>query len=183
MINLATRAPITYVGKISVFNSASAMFYAPSDLCGIGGMWHKYIHTCPNWRNEGPRRDCAFVVTNPEFPGFRGMDVTRALSFFSFSFLDQLYPCAVVHWFDHVSDVPDEAIGMWVVKPSVTAARQPKIAVIHVESIFRSVHLIPVYTVAAPFLSQGIRPNDSYNQFCLFYVNKYADHHAFATAF
>ena len=111
------------------------------------------------------------------------MDVARVLCFFSFSFLDQLYPCTVIRWFDCVSDVPNEATGMWVVKPSVTAARQPKIAVIHVESIFRSAHLIPVYTAAALFPSQGIHPNNSYDQFRLFYVNKYADHHAFATAF
>ncbi|KAF8132929.1 hypothetical protein EV363DRAFT_1397839 [Boletus edulis] len=123
-----------YVGKFSVFNSASATFYAPSDLCGIGGMRREYIHACPNWRNEGPHRDCVFVVTGPELPGFRGMDVTRV-------FHDQVYPCAVIRWFDRVSDAPDEATGMWVVKLSMTAARQPKIAVIQVESIFRAAHL------------------------------------------
>ena len=50
----------------------------------------------------------------------------------------------VIRWFDHISNAPDEATGMWIVKPSITAARQPKIAVIHVESIFQSMHLIPV---------------------------------------
>ncbi|KAF8546399.1 hypothetical protein OG21DRAFT_1479682 [Imleria badia] len=154
------------------------------DLCGVGGMRHEYICACPNWRNEGPCRDCIFVVTSPEVPGFRGMNVVRVLFFFfSFSFQGSLYPCVVIHWFDHVGDSPDKATGMWHVKPSVTAARQPVFVVIHVESIFRAAHLIPVYSAAAPLPSQGICPNNSYAQFCVFYVNKYADHHAFAMAF
>ncbi|KAL4063822.1 hypothetical protein J3A83DRAFT_4361909 [Scleroderma citrinum] len=30
--------------KIMVINSAAALFYMPSDVSGIGGMWHEYIH-------------------------------------------------------------------------------------------------------------------------------------------
>ncbi|KAF8128253.1 hypothetical protein EV363DRAFT_1400736 [Boletus edulis] len=110
-------------------------------------MQHKYIHACPNWRGEGPRCDCVFIVTNPEAPGFRGMDVTWMLSFFSFNFQGSLYLCAVIHWYDRVGKSPDEATGM-----------QPKITIIHVESIFQAAHL------AAPLPSQGIHPNNSYNQ-------------------
>ncbi|KAH0834698.1 hypothetical protein J3R83DRAFT_10225 [Lanmaoa asiatica] len=44
-------------------------------------------------------------------------------------------------------------------------------------------HLIPVFTVAPRLPSQGIHPHHSYNHFHLFYVNKFADHHAFTTAF
>ncbi|KAI6026455.1 hypothetical protein PISMIDRAFT_120633 [Pisolithus microcarpus 441] len=43
-----------YEGKISIFSSASSMFYAPSDLCGTGGMCCEYIRATLNWRNEGP---------------------------------------------------------------------------------------------------------------------------------
>ncbi|KAH0838763.1 hypothetical protein J3R83DRAFT_7138 [Lanmaoa asiatica] len=172
-----------YIGRISIFNSASSTFYAPSDLCGTGGMRREYIRSCPNWRNGGPRHDCVFVVTNAELAGFRGMDVARILCFFSFTFQGILYPCAVVRWFDHVGDAPNDNTGMWIVKPSVTAARQPKIAVIHADAIFRAAHLIPVYAAATPIPPQGIPPNRSYDHFRLFYVNKFADHHSFATAF
>ncbi|KAN0086206.1 hypothetical protein V8E55_007340 [Tylopilus felleus] len=162
-----------YTDKISIFNSASATFYAPSDLCG----------TQRHALNEGPRHDCVFVITDPELPGFRGMDVARILCFFSFAFQGTLYPCAVVRWFDRVGDAPNDNTGMWVIKPSITAARQPKFAVIYTDTIFRAVHLIPVYAAAPPILPEGIPPNQSYNHFRLFYVNKFADHHSFATAF
>ncbi|KAF9245053.1 hypothetical protein BU15DRAFT_71398 [Melanogaster broomeanus] len=55
-----------YDGRISIFNSASSRFYAPSDLSGIGGMHTEFIRSTPLWRNEGPRKDCVFVTTDPE---------------------------------------------------------------------------------------------------------------------
>ncbi|KAI5991885.1 hypothetical protein EDD15DRAFT_2388391 [Pisolithus albus] len=42
-------------GRISIHNSAISMFYAPSDLSGIGGMRQEYIHAAPTWRQNGPR--------------------------------------------------------------------------------------------------------------------------------
>src|ERR1700733_8129563 len=39
--------------RISVYNSASAMFYAPSDLSGVGGMRREHIRAVPSWR-KGP---------------------------------------------------------------------------------------------------------------------------------
>jgi len=172
-----------YAGKISVFNSASSTFHAPSDLSGTGGMRREYIRACPNWQNEGPCRDCIFVVTNPDLLGFRGMDVARVLCFFSFSFQGVLYPCAVIRWFDHVGDTPDNNTGMWIVKPAIMEARQPKTTVIHLDSIFRAAHLIPVYASSPRIPPEGIHPHNSYDHFWLFYINKYADHHAFGTAF
>ena len=103
--------------------------------------------------------------------------------FFSFSFQGDLYPCAIIHWFDRVGDAPDDDTSMWVVKPSVTVTRQLKIAVIHLDTIFRATHLIPVYAAATPIPPLGIPPNQSYDHFRLFYINKFADHHAFTTVF
>ncbi|KAH9963681.1 hypothetical protein BJV74DRAFT_786692, partial [Russula compacta] len=73
--------------------------------------------------------------------------------------------------------------GMWVVKPSMTTARQPKFAIIHINSIFRAAHLIPVFVAAPQLPPQEIHPHCSYDYFHLFYINKFADHHAFATVF
>ena len=39
------------------------------------------------WRKEGPQLDCAFIVTNPQAEGMRGLDVARILCFFSFNYL------------------------------------------------------------------------------------------------
>ena len=74
----------TIEGKISVFHSAIASFFAPSDECGLHGMRRERIQSCPLWRGKAPRRDCAFVVEDEDKPGMRGMNVARVQLFFSF---------------------------------------------------------------------------------------------------
>ncbi|KIM37143.1 hypothetical protein M413DRAFT_31087 [Hebeloma cylindrosporum] len=71
-------------GKVSVFHSAVATFFAPSDECGLRGMCCERIRSCPSWRKKAPRRDCAFVVEDEDKPGMRGMNVARVQLFFSF---------------------------------------------------------------------------------------------------
>ncbi|KAH9043629.1 hypothetical protein EDB85DRAFT_1838587, partial [Lactarius pseudohatsudake] len=39
-----------FEGHIKVYHSAVARFYAPSDLCGTGGMYREQIRSTPNWR-------------------------------------------------------------------------------------------------------------------------------------
>ncbi|KAG2742415.1 hypothetical protein P692DRAFT_20749556 [Suillus brevipes Sb2] len=46
--------------------------------------------------------------------------------------------------------------------------------------IIHAAHLIPLY--GSNFLPRAITFHDSYNVFRTFYVNKYADHHAFEVA-
>ncbi|KAI5982008.1 hypothetical protein EDD15DRAFT_2378623 [Pisolithus albus] len=134
-----------YEGKISIYNSASSTFYAPSDLSGVGGMHREYIRAAPTWRQEGPRYDCTFVITDPELEGMRGMDVARMLCFFSFKAGGVFYPCAIVRWFNRLGDAPDELTRMWMVRPSFTPNHQRNLAVIHIDTIFRAAHLIPIY--------------------------------------
>ncbi|KAI0281136.1 hypothetical protein BGY98DRAFT_913797, partial [Russula aff. rugulosa BPL654] len=55
--------------KISVFGSAIATFYAPSDECGLQGMQHERIWSTHLWRNQGPCRDCALVIEDDTKPG------------------------------------------------------------------------------------------------------------------
>ncbi|KIN95271.1 hypothetical protein M404DRAFT_166190 [Pisolithus tinctorius Marx 270] len=89
-----------YDGKLRIYNSASSTFFAPSDLSGVYGMCREYIHSCSMWRNEDPCFDCVFVVTDPQVEGMRALDVARVLCFFSFRYLQMVYPCAIIHWFD-----------------------------------------------------------------------------------
>jgi hypothetical protein len=170
-----------YEGQISIFNSASSRFYAPSDISGIGGMRTEYIRACPLWRNEAPRYDCVFVNTNPELEGMQGFDVARVLCFFSFTVRGTTFPCTVIRWFDTVGDSADEDTGLWVVRPGFNPNRSPNISIIHVDSIYRAAHLIPVY--GARFISRDLKFHHSYDSFRFYYVNKYADHHAFEIAF
>lgn len=165
-------------GRIRVFNSAVSTFFAPSDLSGIGGMKREYIRVSPKWRNGHARKDCVFVITDPNAHGMRGMDIAQVLTFFSFRLRGVYYPCAVVRWFNRVGDAPDNDTGMWMVKSSSTGNHV--FAVIHVDTIFRSAHLIPVYGTDP--LPSVIKPHHVLEIFTLFYVNKYADHHAFEIA-
>ncbi|KAI6010048.1 hypothetical protein BKA83DRAFT_4467659 [Pisolithus microcarpus] len=166
-----------YEGRISIHNSASSTFYAPSNLSGVGGMHCEYIRAAPMWRQEGPRYDCAFVIMDPELEGMHGMDVARILCFFSFKAGGIFYPCAIVRWFDRLGEAPDELTGMWMVRPSFTSNHQCNLTVIHVDTIFRAAHLIPIY--GRDFMPREISPCHSYDAFYGFYVNKFADHHAF----
>jgi len=177
--------PITtcprYDGRISVFNSAASRFYAPSDLSGTGGMRIEYIRACSSWRHEHARYDCVFVNTDCSLPGMQGLEVARVRALFSFTFRGVGYPCAVIRWFDKVGDTADEDTGMWVVRPGYTTNNTPAYCVIHIDSIYRAAHLIPMYGTRS--IPQELSFYHSYDAFRAYYVNKYADHHAFEIAY
>ncbi|KAI5981089.1 hypothetical protein EDC04DRAFT_2875105 [Pisolithus marmoratus] len=166
-----------YDGPVHVYNSACSMFYAPSDMSGIHGMHHEYICSCPEWRNMGPCYDCVYVVTDPHVEGMLGLDVTHVLCFFSFNYLGTDYPCAIIHWFDHVGDVLDADTGMWIFH----VHNPENIAIIHIDTIYCTAQLIPIY-VAHHIDPGSVKPHESYDKYQTFYVNKFADHHAFKIA-
>ncbi|KAG2144386.1 uncharacterized protein EDB93DRAFT_1241271 [Suillus bovinus] len=130
-----------YDGRISVVNSASSRFYAPSDL---------------------------------------RLQIACVLCFFSFKYKFILYKCAIIHWFDVIGDAPDEDTGMWVVQPSFDG-HSPNISVIHIDAIYHAAHLLPLYGV--DFIPCAINFSNSLDKFHAFYVNKFADHHAFEITF
>ena len=123
------------ISPISVFHSAIATFYAPSDISGICGMRRKRIRSTPVWRATGPRKDCVFVVENQEKPGFRGMSVVRVKIFFSFIYEGEEYPCALVEWFKKIGTSPEEQTGMWVVKPENDNYGRRLTSVVHINTI------------------------------------------------
>ncbi|KAG1793319.1 uncharacterized protein HD556DRAFT_1432311 [Suillus plorans] len=148
-------------GKLCVFNSAATTFYAPSDPSGIGGMRREHIRTCPYWRNIYARNDCVFIHTDSDLEGI-------VVCFFSFKFKKKVYPCALIHWFDKVSDCTDEDTGMWMVRPSFHDDDSQHLAVIHIESIYRASHLIPVY--GSDFIPHSLKFYHSYDDFRTFYI-------------
>ncbi|KAG1717847.1 uncharacterized protein EDB91DRAFT_1241042 [Suillus paluster] len=169
-----------FAGKISVFNSASSRFYTPSDISGIGGMRVEHIRACPLWRNEAPRNDCIFVNTGSSTEGMRGLEVARVRAFFSFKYSGENFPCAIVRWFDVIGDSPDEDTGMWMVCPAYSTNHAPLHSIIHVDTIYRAAHLIPIY--GRHFLPPNVNLHVSYDSFWAYYVNKFIDHHAFEIA-
>ncbi|KAF7290241.1 C2H2-type domain-containing protein [Mycena indigotica] len=107
------------IEHLSVFHSAVASFYSPSDPSGIRGMKRERIQCTPSWRKHGPRRDCAFIVDDDDAPGFAGMSVVRIRLLFSFTRNGVYHPCAVVQWFKKVGRRPDPQTEMWIVEPEV----------------------------------------------------------------
>ncbi|KAI6155605.1 hypothetical protein BKA82DRAFT_4326734 [Pisolithus tinctorius] len=91
-----------YDGKLHIYNSTSLTFFAPSNLSGIYSMHREYILPQGHFMFQH-RFDCVFVVTDPQAEGMRALDVARVLCFFSFKYLQTVYPCAIVHWFNRVA--------------------------------------------------------------------------------
>jgi hypothetical protein len=169
-------------GKISIFYSATSIFRAPSDISNVNNLCREYIRATPSWRNGAPRYDCVFLNMDPEKEGMRGLEVARVLAFFSFVFNDEEYQCALVHWFYRIDSEPDQDSGMWNVEPEFNFDEHPHVTILHVDSIYRSAHLVPVYRTNR-YISRTISMHDTLDTFKQFYVNKFVDHHAFEIAF
>ncbi|KAJ7708409.1 hypothetical protein B0H16DRAFT_1345075 [Mycena metata] len=146
-------------------------------------MRRERIRSTPRWRKIGPRRDCAFVVEDQNADGFRGMSVVRVRLLFSFQFDGVDYPCALVEWYNKIGRGPDQDTGMWMVRPDLrhTRARDPVMSVVHLDSVLRGAHLIPVF--GSRYLPRGFRHTWSLDAFEAFFVNKYIDAHANEIAF
>ncbi|KAJ7035186.1 hypothetical protein C8F04DRAFT_1099352 [Mycena alexandri] len=154
-------------GRISVYHSAVARFYAPSDLgaSGFGQIlnWHGYA-----------RRDTVLIDVNG--PIMRGLVIGRVLLFFSFTFSDRDYKCALVRWFVPVGDAPDPDTGMWVVEPELQG-REPSLAIVKIDAVARAAHLIGVYGPAP--LPEHFHFSNTLDAFNRYFVNPYADHHMY----
>ncbi|KAH9168314.1 hypothetical protein EDB89DRAFT_1855662 [Lactarius sanguifluus] len=166
--------------KVYVYHTATAIFYSPSDPSGIQGMRSECICCNPRWLKRTPRFNTAFVKRDPRLPGVRGFDVVRLRALFSFVCEDKYYPCALIRWFMHVGDVPDEVTGLWVVQPDTNADRLPSVDVIHLDSVLHAAHLLPIF--GNSFMPIDLSPHESLDAFNTYYINKYIDYHAFEFA-
>jgi len=181
MFDVPLTACPPFDGKISVYLSAVATYYAPSDPSGTSGMRRERIHSRMAWRKGPARRDCALINSDPDLDGMRGLEVVRVLLFFSFEFQNKTYPCALVRWFSRIGHEPDEDTGMWRVERDFDANDEPLTSVVHLDCIVRATHLIGVY--GREFIPEDLSPHESLDAFQTFYVNKFIDHHAFEIAF
>jgi hypothetical protein len=171
--------------QVKVFHSASATYYAPSDLSGIGGMHREWIRATPSWQNGAGRYDCVFIDREPEVDGFAGLFVARVKQFLSFVIDDSgeasgNYPCALVEWFSTYGDSPCKDTGLWSVVPDRDARGRSVTSLVHIDTILRGAHLIGV--AGHHLLPKTLTYDCSLNAFHRFYVNKYIDYHAHETA-
>ncbi|KAJ6548030.1 hypothetical protein B0H10DRAFT_1851691 [Mycena sp. CBHHK59/15] len=71
---------------------------------------------------------------------------------------------------------------MWIVTPDSVRGSRPSLAVVHLDCLLRSAHLIGV--AGKKFIPiRNFDFSDSLDAFKAFSVNKYADHHAHELAF
>ena len=162
------------------------MFHAPSDICGTGGMRAECIRAISTWQGTSGRYNCILIRRSStqldDLRGFQRYSVARVRLFFTFTFLAVDYSCALVHDFLPVDEEPDQNTGMWVVRRATLGCR-PRARVIPLHSILRAAHLIPVYGYEETMLLKTRTPETSLDDFEYFYMNKFADHHAFEVAF
>jgi hypothetical protein len=67
------------------------------------------------------------------------------------------------------------------VEPEVQQDGRPYLAIVHLDTIFRAAHLIPAYRTS-DFVKRSLTMHDTLDEFKVFYVNKFVDHHAFEIA-
>ncbi|KAH9039755.1 hypothetical protein EDB84DRAFT_1587671 [Lactarius hengduanensis] len=85
------------------------------------------------------------------------------------------FSCALINWFVH-ADERDPDTGMWVVKQEVNRRGQQTLEVIHVDSIARAVHLLPIY--GSSRVPEDFDYHNALDTYYSFFVNHYVDHHA-----
>ncbi|KAF8330618.1 hypothetical protein F5887DRAFT_1064070 [Amanita rubescens] len=158
--------------SFAIFNSAVlAIVHAPSDPSGIGGMRREFIRATHSWRKGAPRFDCMLYKGNTANPrDMHNLQVVRARLFFWFGYKNQLYSCALVHWFKTLEDEPDDETGMWKIEPIYAAD-------VAVRDLVRAVHILPVFD--SSFTEKDLTFNQTLDKFKLFYVNKFIDNNSF----
>lgn len=171
-----------FSGQFSAFDSAVVTYYLPSDTLGQTGCYRERIratHTQGKDSATVPRHDCVLVATDTTSSGFSSMQVARVRILLSITHLNTVIPCALVDWFVPEGDSPDPVTGMWIIKPQYTTNNRRSSSIIHLDSILRGIHLLPVHKKrAVAKMHSYSRSLDSYRRF---YVNKYIDYHAFET--
>lgn len=170
-----------FQGSIKVYHSAVARFYAPSDLCGSGGMCRELIRSSPSFYGH-ERRDTVFVVLDDSKDGMEGMEIGRVLLFFSFHYHRKDFSCALINWFVHDTE-PDPDTGMWTVQLECDRRGEPTVEVINIDSIARGAHLLPVF--GSSRVPDDFSYHESLDRFNSFFVNQFIDQHAheFITTF
>ena len=132
-------------GKIGVFNSAVATFNAPSDISGINGMHCEHIWATLSWRNGPACYDTVLINSNPDINGAQGFEIAHVLLFFAFWHHGKHNPCALIHWFSFVGLELDQDTGLWIVEPSFDNSGSPFLVIVHIDSIYRAVHLLAAH--------------------------------------
>ncbi|TCD60181.1 hypothetical protein EIP91_010605 [Steccherinum ochraceum] len=166
-----------------VHHSAAATYFAPSDACGTGGMHREHLRVTRSWWKGPARYDCALVRADDDAEVHLtagGFTVVRIKLLFSLKRAAKRYPCALVHWFSRTFHATEQVTGLYSVAPQYYDSGDPFLEVIPISSIYRAAHSIPVYS-EDHLLPHTLSFDQTLDSFSHFFINKFADHHMFAT--
>lgn len=161
--------------KIAVHRVAHATFYAPTELSGTSGMHRELIRANPSWRGH-PRFDTVLINTDTEEIGMRGLTVGRVMGLMAIRHNGVQYPCALIDWFEKLSDVPSDVTSMYEIQPELDEFGRQVSSVVHLDTIFRAVNLSPVFR--GTVMPVDFHYSYSLDTFETFYINKYGDYHS-----
>ena len=165
---------ISQAAQIAIHHSARATFYSSSELDLPGRMHSEMIWCSPHWYGLAPCRDTVLVQIGPEDDILHGMAVGRVRALLSSSHGLVHYDCALLEWFNVVAPHPDAVTGMWVLEPE-RHGNHRAIDLVHVDSIIRACHLIPVF--GEEEVDPDITFANSLDAYACFYLNPYIDYH------
>ncbi|KAF9232417.1 hypothetical protein BU15DRAFT_90655 [Melanogaster broomeanus] len=134
-------------GRVDVFHSALATFFAPSDLSGTGGMHHEHIRATPSCTDS-----------------INGMDIAESSAFF--------LPIPQARRSLCIGSRPDNTTGLWMVHPSFEDDGLRELSVIHLDTIFHAVHLLPIFG-NSDSIHPAVNLHNSLDTFKGYYVNKF----------
>ncbi|TFK60533.1 hypothetical protein BDN72DRAFT_939822 [Pluteus cervinus] len=178
------RCPVLeYPLRISIYHSARATFFAPSEPSNPRGLNYDFIRAVPAWRKTAERHDCVFVYNSSDITrrGLSALHVAQVYTFLSFQHDGEPYRCALLRWFVPVEEEPSSDTGMWVVQPAKTTTGRDLYSVEHIGSIVRAAHLMPVY--GNDFIPNSLKHYQALTSFEAYYVNKFIDYPAHEIAF
>ena len=107
-----------------------------------------------------------------------GLEVARVRLFFLFALGEETFECALVHEFCKTFTDPDPDNGLWVFEPDYDGDGDRIMSVVHINSIVRAAHLLPIFRGETPIPTE-INFTNTLDVFQAFYLNKYIDYHAF----
>jgi hypothetical protein len=120
------------------------------------------------------------ISDNDDRAVMRGLLVAWVWLLFSYfdSYQKKDIPCTLVTWFVHPGDNPehDKDTGMWKVVPECSANDEQLVQVIHLNTIFRGIYLLPHY--GEGFLPADLECNEALNTWSEYFVNHFIDYHA-----
>ena len=91
-----------------------------------------------------------------------------------------MFKCALIHEFCKSFADPDPDNGLWIFEPDYGDNGYRIMSVVHIDSIVRAAHLLPVFKHDTP-IPREVNFTNTLDVFRAFYLNKYIDYHAFET--